>query len=187
MLPASRLINQTVVAKTAANMELVLCFARMRTRVSAAHCFVLQTTSQTRLVHFARIREHMFCCSLHNTKGNEDRQGSMTCLELPDSLCVDVWPSLKSIAWKLPPNVFVNPSILSTQLLYVLMFSKALMTLNDFYYLMPFSLEPECLKTYIFTSLPHLIFPEYKTSTEDRLKSTWGSLTITEFTTTSMG
>ena len=58
MLPASRLINQTVVAKTAANMELVLCFARMRTRVSAAHCFVLQTTSQTRFVHFARISEN---------------------------------------------------------------------------------------------------------------------------------
>ena len=90
MLPASRLINQTVVAKTAANMELVLCFARMRTRVSAAYCFVLQTSSQTRLVHFARIRKQMFCCSLHNTKGIEDRQGSMTCLELPDSLCVDV-------------------------------------------------------------------------------------------------
>ena len=70
-------------AKIAANMELVLCFARMRTRVSAAHCFVLQTTSQTRLVHFARIREHMFCCSLHNTKGIEDRQGSMTCLGPP--------------------------------------------------------------------------------------------------------
>ena len=80
MLPAPCLINQSVVAKTAANMELVLCFARMRTRVSAAHCFVLQTTSQTRLVHFARIREQMFCCSLHNTKGIEDRQGSMTCL-----------------------------------------------------------------------------------------------------------
>ena len=87
---SSSLINQAVVAKTAANNELVLCFARMRTRVSAAHCFVLQTTSQTRLVHFARIREHMFCWDLHNTKGIEDRQGSMTCLELPDSLCVDV-------------------------------------------------------------------------------------------------
>ena len=60
MLPAPCLINQSVVAKTAANMELVLCFARMRTRVSAAHCFVLQTTSQTRLVHFARIRKQMF-------------------------------------------------------------------------------------------------------------------------------
>ena len=118
MLPASRLINQTVVAKTAANMELVLCFARMRTRVSAAHCFVLQTSSQTRLVHFARIRKQMFCCSLHNTKGIEDRHGSMTCLELPNSLCVDVWPSLKSIAWKLPPNVFVNPSIFDTYIVH---------------------------------------------------------------------
>ena len=124
LLPASCLINQTVVAKTAANMELVLCFARMRTRVSAAHCFVLQTTSQTRLVHFARIREQMFCCSLHNTKGIEDRQGSMTCLELPDSLCVAVWPSLNSIAWKYAWH-------LSTELLYVLMFSNSLITLNE--------------------------------------------------------
>ena len=58
LLLAPCLINPNVVAKTAANMELVLCFARMRTRVSAAHCFVLQTTSQTRFVHFARISEN---------------------------------------------------------------------------------------------------------------------------------
>ena len=135
MLPAPRLINQAVVAKTAANMELVLCFARMRTRVSAAHCFVLQTTSQTRLVHFARIREHMFCCSLHNTKGIEDRQGSMTCLGPPRFTLSGSLNLFKEHCMKVDTHCLCYPKYVwhkSTQLLYLLIFSNALRAINQF-------------------------------------------------------
>ena len=44
-----------------------------------------------------------------------------------------------------------------------------------------FLIEPKCLKTYVCTSLPHLLFLEYKTSTENRLKSTRASLKVMEW------